>query len=255
MGTAIAIANQKGGVGKTTTAVHLAHALAASGNRVLIIDADHQANATVYFGHDPDSLEEEQKTLYFALLKGKSLRDLVIDGNPALVPSSILQAQADIELSGEPFSSEVLKEKLADLKRDFDFIIIDTSPNLGLVTINVLSAVDTVIIPTKLEKLDTRGIPQLLSTITKIQRRGNPRLSVFGILPTQVNPTFTLERAVFEGLQARYGASTRIFPGINRSTAFGQSAAVSSSVFQLAPDSPGARAYYQLAEELSCLKN
>lgn len=255
MGTAIAIANQKGGVGKTTTAVHLAHALVASGNKVLVIDADHQANATVYFGHDPDNLEEEQKTLYFALLKGRSLCDLIIEGNPALVPSSILQAQADIELSGEPFSSEVLKEKLADIKRDFDFIIIDTSPNLGLVTINVLSAVDTVIIPTKLEKLDTRGIPQLLGTISKIQRRGNPRLSIFGILPTQVNPTFTLERAVFEGLRARYGASTRIFPGINRSTAFGQSAAVSSSVFQLAPESPGARAYYQLAEELSCLKN
>jgi chromosome partitioning protein len=168
MGIAIAIANQKGGVGKTTTAVHLAHALAALGKNILLVDADHQANATVYFGYDPDSLEEEQKTLYFALLKGKMLRDLVIAGNPALVPSSILQAQADIELSGEPFSSEVLKEKLTDIKQDYDFIIIDTSPNLGLVTINVLSAVDTVLIPTKLEKLDTRGIPQLLSTIAKL---------------------------------------------------------------------------------------
>jgi chromosome partitioning protein len=255
MGIVIAIANQKGGVGKTTTTVHLAHALAAINNKVLVIDADHQANTTVYFGYDPDILEEEQKTLYFALLKEKSLRDLIIDGNPALIPSSILQAQADIELASEPFSSEVLKEKLSDIKQDFDFIIIDTSPNLGLVTINVLSSVDTIIIPTKLEKLDTRGIPQLLSTITKIQRRGNPRLFVFGILPTQVNPTFTLERAVFEGLQIRYGTNTRIFPGINRSTTFGQSAAMSSSVFQLAPESPGARAYYQLAEELLCLKN
>ena len=255
MSISLAIANQKGGVGKTTTAVHLAHALASLNNSVLIIDADHQANTTIYFGHDPDILEEEQKTLYFALLKGKSLRDLIILGNPALVPSSILQAQADIELAGEPFSSEVLKEKISDIKNEVDFIIIDTSPNLGLVTINVLSAVDTVIIPTKLEKLDTRGIPQLLNTIAKIQRRGNPRLSVFGILPTQVNPTFTLERAVFEGLQAHYGASTRIFPGINRSTSFGQSAAISSSVFQLAPESPGARAYYQLAKELLCLKN
>jgi chromosome partitioning protein len=255
MGISVAVANQKGGVGKTTTAVHLAYALVTSGKQVLLIDADHQANATVYFGYDPDSLEDQQKTLYFALLKGKPLHDIIISGNPALVPSSILQAQADIELSGEPFSSEVLKEKLADTKHNYDFIIMDTSPNLGLVTINVLSAVDTVIIPTKLEKLDTRGIPQLLGTIAKIQRRGNPHLSVFGILPTQINPSFTLERAVFEGLQARYGSSTRIFPGIKRSTTFGQSAAMSSSVFRLAPNSPGAQAYSQLAQELSCLKS
>lgn len=250
MGLTIAIANQKGGVGKTTTVVNLACALAMHGKKVLIIDADPQASATIYLGQDPRELETKQQTLYYGLLKEKSFPDLVIEGNPSLIPSSIMLSAADAELMSEPFSSAVLKEKVNGLREAYDFIVIDTPPNLSLLTINALSAADRVLIPTKAEYLDIMGIPLLFETIRKIQRRGNNRLQVLGVLPTLFNAHFSLDRAILEELRASLGGSTRIFDPINRSTAFGRSASAGKPILELEPGIPGAQVYYKLAEEL-----
>jgi chromosome partitioning protein len=250
MGLTIAVANQKGGVGKTTTAVNLAYSLATHGKKVLLIDADPQASATIYLGQDPRDLEARQETLYYGLLKEKPLPELVIEGNPALIPSSIMLSAADAELMSEPFSSAVLKEKVNGLRDAYDFIVIDTPPNLSLLTINALSAADRVLIPTKAEYLDIMGIPLLFETIQKIQRRGNNRLQVLGILPTLFNAHFSQDRAILEELRASLGNSTRIFDPINRSTAFGRSASAGKPILEIEPDVPGAQVYYKLAEEL-----
>jgi chromosome partitioning protein len=250
MGLTIAVANQKGGVGKTTTAVNLAYALAKLGKKVLLIDADPQASATIYLGQDPRDLEGRQQTLYYGLLKETPLAELVLPGNPALIPSSIMLSAADAELMSEPFSSAVLKEKVNGLRDEYDFIIIDTPPNLSLLTINALSAADRVLIPTKAEYLDIMGIPLLFETIQKIQRRGNNRLQVLGILPTLYNAHFSQDKAILDELRASLGTSTRIFEPVNRSTAFGRSASAGKPILELEPDIPGAQVYYKLAEEL-----
>ncbi|MBV9481287.1 MAG: ParA family protein [Acidobacteria bacterium] len=250
MSLTIAVANQKGGVGKTTTTVNLACALSKHGKKTLIIDADPQASATIYLRNDPRKLEAQHQTLYYGLLKEKSLTELVVGGNPALIPSSIMLSAADAELMSEPFSSVVLKEKVNELRDEYDFIIIDTPPNLSLLTINALSAADRVLIPTKAEYLDIMGIPLLFETIQKIQRRGNNRLQVLGILPTLFNAHFSQDRAILEELRASLGGSTRILEPINRSTAFGRSASVGKPILELDPNIPGAQVYYKLAEEL-----
>src|SRR4051812_35467824 len=184
MGKVIPVVNQKGGVAKSTTVVNLSHALASKGKRVLAIDADPQASLTIYFGQDPRHLEENQQTLYHGLLKNKSLSELVIPGNPALIPASIMLSKADPELMSEPSSSWVLKEKLNGLRDEYDFILIDCPPTLTLLTLNALSAGNLAIIPAKTDNLSVMGIPLLLETIHKIQKRGNSQLRVFGILPT-----------------------------------------------------------------------
>ncbi|MBY0432435.1 MAG: AAA family ATPase [Rhodospirillales bacterium] len=248
----IALANQKGGVGKTTSAVNLASALALLGQRVLLIDSDPQASATIYLGFNPRELEERQATLYYALLRGRRLEDLVVPvGRFALVPSSITLASADTELIGEPFSSAVLREKVQEtVTGQFDFILIDCPPTLSLLTVNALSAADRVLIPVKTEFLDIMGIPLLLDTIEKIRRRGNPDLTVMGVLPTMYNARFTQDRETLEELRTKLGGRTRVYEPINRSTGYGQSAAAGRPTVEVLPATPGVQFYRDIAKEL-----
>jgi chromosome partitioning protein len=250
MGKVIPVVNQKGGVAKSTTVVNLSHALARKGKRVLAIDADPQASLTIYFGQDPRHLEEMQQTLYHGLLKNKSLSELVIPGNPALIPASIMLSKADPELMSEPSSSWVLKEKLNGLLDEYDFILIDCPPTLTLLTLNALSAGNLAIIPAKTDNLSVMGIPLLLETIDKIQKRGNSQLKIFGILPTLYHARNVHDQDILEALKTAFSGKTRVFEPISHSTNFDKSTSLGQPTLLAFPETPGVENYYKLAEEL-----
>lgn len=250
MGRTIAVANQKGGVGKTTTTINLAFALAGRGRRVLAIDADPQASLTFCFGQDERALEEAHRTLYHALFSDRPLGELVLNGSPSLIPASIVLSKADAELIGEPMSSWVLKEKLEPVRAAYDFILIDCPPTLALLTVNALSAADAVLIPVKTDLLSTLGIPLLLDTIQKIRRRGNRTLEVLGVLPTMFNARHLHDREVLEEIRASVGGQTRVFEPVQRSTGFDKAPATGRPTVEAFPGNPGAETYQKLADEI-----
>lgn len=246
----IAVVNQKGGVAKTTTVANLAYALAALGQRVLAVDVDPQASLTFYLGQDERALERHKRTLYWALAGERTFEQLVIAGPPDLIPSSIALARADAELLAEPGASWLLKEGLEPLKAGYDLVLLDCPPTLTLLTVNALAAADTVLIPVKTDLLSTLGIPQLLETIAKVQRRANPKLKIAGILPTLLNPHYAHDAEVLNEIRASFGARIRVFAPIPRSTGFDRAVGSGRPTVVVAPTSPGAAAYRQLAADL-----
>jgi chromosome partitioning protein len=250
MAKLIAVVNQKGGTGKTTTVANLAVAFAARGRRVLAVDVDPQASLTFYFGHDERRLEADHATLFWALVGERAAADMLVGDNPALIPASIALAKADVELMAEPGSSWVLKESLAPLLDDFDLVLIDCPPTLTLLTVNALAAADTVLIPVKTDLLSTLGISQLLDTVQKVRRRANPALTITGILPTLYNARFAHDSDVLAELEATYAARMRLFEPIKRTTLFDRAAGTGQSTMTLDPASEAARAYGELADTL-----
>ena len=250
MAKTIAVVNQKGGTGKTTTVANLAVAFAARGRRVLAVDVDPQASLTFYFGHDERRLEAEQATLFWALAGLRDAGEMRLGDNPALIPASIALAKADVELMAEPGSSWVLKESLTPLGADHDLVLLDCPPTLTLLTVNALAAADTVLIPVKTDLLSTLGISQLLDTVQKVRRRANPGLDVIGVLPTMFNARFAHDSDVLAELEATYGGRLRVFDPIRRTTLFDRAAGTGSTTVTLDPSSDAARAYADLAARL-----
>lgn len=250
--TLIALANQKGGVGKTTTAVNLGHALAQSGHRTLIVDIDPQASATLHLGLDPVALEEAEATVRHALMDEVAFADIVTPASDELplftAGASLSLSVIDIQLASEPGGMFVLREKMAPVLGDYAVILIDCPPQLGYMTMNGLAAADWVLIPTQTERLSLMGIPLLVSTIEKVRRRGNPDLKFLGLLPTMHVPRQVQDRASLDELHEQWGGTLPIFQEILRTTVYPQSAAAGRPTLEVEPRALGIEAYRALAD-------
>ena len=248
----IALANQKGGVAKTTSTANLGYALAQRGRRVLLIDADPQASLSIYLGHQPFELQEQERTLYFGMVHDRPLAALILEGNPALIPSSIRLAKADRELmQAMRFSDTLLRDALREVLAGYDHVLIDCMPHLGILTANALTAADHVLIPVRTEYLSIEGIPLILEEIEDTRARSNRRLGVLGILPTMYSRSYTQDQEALAALEAIARAQhLRVFDPIARSTEYDKATSQGAPTVILSPRAPGVDAYFKLADAI-----
>jgi len=249
VGDVIACANQKGGVGKTTTVINLATYLALDGRRVLVVDLDPQGNATSGLGFDRASA---QTSIYPALLEGLSARELIqqtqIDGL-WLNPSGKDLAGAEVELVDIPERERRLKLALAELHPSFDFILLDCPPAVGLLTVNALSAADAVLVPIQCEYYALEGLSQLLSTIDLVRDNLNPQLQLAGVLLTMFDGRTTLSADVAAEVRRHLGQSV-FRTVVPRSVRLAEAPSYGRPIARYSPESRGALAYKALAEEV-----
>lgn len=253
MSPTLAVANQKGGVAKTTTVASLGAAFGERGLDVLLVDLDPQACLTFSLGVGPDDVRADVATV---LTGEAAIADAVLEITPRvrLLPATLDLAATEAVLmevgrEGGLGREHVLAGVLAPVAEDVDVVLLDCSPSLGLVTLNALTAADEVLVPLQCEMLSHRGVGQLLDTVSDVQRLANPRLRVAGLLPTMYDGRSTHARAVLADLAGRYGVPV-LEPPIPRSVRFAEAPAHGLSVLQTARSSPGAAAYRQVAAAL-----
>ncbi len=248
-GVVLAIANQKGGVGKTTTAINLGAALAAAGQRTLLVDVDPQANATSGLGIDKGRVE---RSVYEALIGQISLRDAIIQTDwqgLALAPSAIRLAGSEIEMVGMMAREQRLRRSLNEVVADYDITLIDCSPSLGILTVNALTAADGIIIPIQCEYLALEALGQLLSTIGLIRENLNPRLKIAGMVMTMFDGRTNLAQQVVDDVRGHFPRD--VFDTIvPRSVRLSEAPSYGRPILAYDPASRGATAYRRLADEL-----
>ena len=246
----IAITNQKGGVGKTTTAINLAAALASKGHKTLLLDLDPQANSSMSFL----DIHQLNGSIYDALTDdGVHLPDVIrpaekVD-NLFIAPSTIALAKIEAKLIGELDSHYRLKDELQRVQDEYDYIIIDTPPTLGIITVNALVAATHVMIPIQASYFALEGTDDLLETIDKIKVRANPQLQILGALITMYDKRTLLAKDIYDQIQRVFGV--KVFKTIiTKSVRLEESPAYRESIFTFAPKSTGAYEYYRLSEEV-----
>lgn len=249
MGKIIAIANQKGGVGKTTTSVNLAASLGALEKKVLLIDADPQANASSGLGVNVDTVEIGS---YQVLEHTIAAKDAIVASNAPnvdIIPSHIDLVAIEIELVDKDEREYMLKKAIVDLKAEYDYILIDCAPSLGLLTLNALTAADSVIIPIQCEYFALEGLGKLLNTIKSVQKIHNEALDIEGLLLTMFDSRLRLSNQVVEEVQKHF--SDMVFDTIiQRNVRLGEAPSYGESIINYDVSSKGAANYLSLAKEL-----
>ncbi|HYV14474.1 MAG TPA: AAA family ATPase [Conexibacter sp.] len=242
----IALANQKGGVAKTTTTLNLAVAFAEEGHRVLCCDMDPQGNLTMSQGIDPDTVET---SMYDVLVHQMPIREVIRRREIDVACSSIDLAGAELAMAAQIGRERALQKAFATIEDDYDFIFIDTPPSLGLLTINALTAADKVIVPVQCEYLSMRGLIQLQNTLSMIRENLNPNVEIQGILPTLVDTRTLHAKEAIEMLEENFG--DRVFASrIKKTIRFAEAPVKGMSVLKYDPDGMAAHSYRELAKEV-----
>ena len=244
----IAVANQKGGVAKTTTVASLGAALSELGQRVLLVDLDPQACLTFSLGFDPDALELSVHDLLLGRVSAGMALHSTTDG-PDLLPATIDLAGCEAVLLTKTGREQTLRLAIEDIAAGYDWVLLDCPPSLGVLTINALTAADEVIVPLQCEALSHRGVGQLLDTVHDVQRLTNRNLRVLGVLPTLYDARTTHAREVLADVSSRYGLEV-LDPPIAKSVRFAEAPAAGRSILSTSRSTPGAQAYRQLARTL-----